>query len=387
MNPFQLLLVGMVLEGTVLLFEGITGVVADTYGRRISVIIGVFVVGGGMALQGAVLPAESLMPFIPMLGWLLAAQVLFGLGHTFVSGAETAWIVDEIGEERMASLFLKSSRISQAAGLAGIGLGVWLYQLSPGLPLVSVGLLYGLLGVFLIAVMKETGFQRNAAPAGVAPWTEMAQTWLSGARFIRNQPILIFMLIVTVFTGAASEGYDRLWGAHLIREIGFPAHIPLSMAAWFGLIAAISALLSMAVLGLAERRLTISGPRAAALILLVLTALRVGAVLAVALAPGFIWAFAALLLAEVVRSLSHPIYETWLNQHIGSGSRATVLSMMGQSDALGQIAGGPFVGWVGSRLSIRASLTVAALLLSPILPVFARVLVRGKPAKEPEQAS
>jgi predicted MFS family arabinose efflux permease len=92
-----------------------------------------------------------------------------------------------------------------------------------------------------------------------------------------------------------------------------------------------------------------------------------------AFSSNFAWALSAVLLFDVVRTLSGPIYDTWLNLNIDSKSRATVLSMMSQSDALGQTAGGPFVGWIGSRFSIRASLVAAAVLLSPILAVYARV--------------
>ena len=45
MNPLQLVLVGTVLEATVLLCEVPTGVLADTYSRRLSVIIGFVLIG------------------------------------------------------------------------------------------------------------------------------------------------------------------------------------------------------------------------------------------------------------------------------------------------------------------------------------------------------
>ncbi|AKG35998.1 hypothetical protein [Paenibacillus durus] len=71
-------------------------------------------------------------------------------------------------------------------------------------------------------------------------------------------------------------------------------------------------------------------------------------------------------------SVAEPVYASWLNRNLESRSRATVLSMVSQSDALGQTAGGPVVGWIGSRFSIRASLLAASLLLLPLLAVFGR---------------
>lgn len=42
LNPLQLVLVGVVLESMTVLFEIPTGVVADLYSRRLSVILGFF---------------------------------------------------------------------------------------------------------------------------------------------------------------------------------------------------------------------------------------------------------------------------------------------------------------------------------------------------------
>ncbi|GED18039.1 hypothetical protein TS65_30205 [Aneurinibacillus migulanus] len=125
---------------------------------------------------------------------------------------------------------------------------------------------------------------------------------------------------------------------------------------------------------LAEKRLDMGNERVVIVGMFVLTELRIAAILSFAFSPNFAWAIGSLLALGVIGTLSGPIYDTWLNLNIESKVHATVLLMMSQSDALGQTAGGPFVGWIGNRLSVRASLVVAAVLLSPILVVFGRVL-------------
>ncbi|MFP3390072.1 MFS transporter [Brevibacillus sp. SIMBA_040] len=374
LNPFELLLIGMVLELAVLLFEGVTGVVADTYSRKLSVIIGMFVIGTGFAMQGVIPVLEGLVPFIPVMVWLLLAQVFYGVGDTFVSGADTAWIVDEVGEEKIGTIFMSGKRYALLATLLGIALSVGLSTLAPNLPYLVGGILYLLLGVFLILFMKETTFVRKEREEGTSHLKEMTTTWLSGAKVIRSQPILFLILLVTLFTGAASEGYDRLWEANLITEIGFPQVETLSMPMWFGIIAAISALLSLVAVRIAEKRLDVNNERVVVVGMFVLTGLKIAAVISFALSPSFEWALACLLLIGVIEALSSPLYDTWINLNIESSVRATVLSMMSQSNALGQTAGGPVVGWIGHRLSIRASLVVAGVLLTPILVVFGRVL-------------
>ena len=88
LSVIQLVLVGTVLELSIFLFEIPTGMVADAVSRRLSVILGVFLIGAGFLLEGA----------LPIFATILLAQVLWGLGYTFTSGATQAWITDEIGE-------------------------------------------------------------------------------------------------------------------------------------------------------------------------------------------------------------------------------------------------------------------------------------------------
>ena len=61
-------------------FEIPTGVVADSYSRRLSILIGVGLTGAALVLIGL---TESF-------ALLLVGQVVWGLGTTFTSGATTA---------------------------------------------------------------------------------------------------------------------------------------------------------------------------------------------------------------------------------------------------------------------------------------------------------
>lgn len=53
LNAFELVLVGTVLETSCFLLEIPTGIVADLYSRRLSVLIGVFLYGFGFLLEGS----------------------------------------------------------------------------------------------------------------------------------------------------------------------------------------------------------------------------------------------------------------------------------------------------------------------------------------------
>jgi DHA3 family tetracycline resistance protein-like MFS transporter len=76
LDPLRLVLLGTALEVVVFVFEVPTGVFADTFGRRRSVIVGCLLMGSGFALEGA----------IPEFVAVLAAQAIWGVGYTFISG-------------------------------------------------------------------------------------------------------------------------------------------------------------------------------------------------------------------------------------------------------------------------------------------------------------
>jgi DHA3 family tetracycline resistance protein-like MFS transporter len=59
--------------------------------------------------------------------------------------------------------------------------------------------------------------------------------------------------------------------------------------------------------------------------------------------------------------------------------RATVFSMRGQADALGQMIGGPIVGLVATVFSLRAVMVLAGLMIAPALWLYRRSL-RHAPA-------
>src|SRR5215216_3112700 len=114
LTPVQLILVGTALELSAFLFEVPTGIVADVYSRKLSIVIGYVLMGLGFLVEG-------LFPvFLP----ILLAQVIWGLGYTFTSGATQAWITDEIGEGEANKIFLRGTQMGLFASLIGMGIAM-----------------------------------------------------------------------------------------------------------------------------------------------------------------------------------------------------------------------------------------------------------------------
>jgi len=73
-----------------------------------------------------------------------------------------------------------------------------------------------------------------------------------------------------------------------------------------------------------------------------------------------------------------PVLAAWLNRNVDSGVRATVLSINAQAGAIGQVLGGPPLGLLAGRTSVRLALLVSAGLLAPAVGLFARLRPRGQ---------
>src|SRR4051794_2888453 len=131
LDPLQLVLVGTAVEGTIILFEIPTGIVADVYSRRLSIILGQVLFGTAYILEGSV----------PLFGAIVLAEVIRGIGETFLSGASQAWVTDEVGEERVGALFLRGAQVIRVAKLAGLGVGIGLATIQLSLPIVLGGAL------------------------------------------------------------------------------------------------------------------------------------------------------------------------------------------------------------------------------------------------------
>ena len=72
---------------------------------------------------------------------------------------------------------------------------------------------------------------------------------------VRGRNILILIMAMTFFYGLSSEGLDRLWEAHFLANIQFPALADLSVVTWFGFINVGQLLLNLVLTEAVRRRI------------------------------------------------------------------------------------------------------------------------------------
>lgn len=377
LSPLALVLMGTILEATIFIFEIPTGVLADVKSRRLSIIVGCLLWGLGLLIEGSA-------PFF----WTVAlAQVIWGFGYTFISGATEAWIVDEVGDERAGQAFLRGAQAGQIGDLLAVPIGVALGSIAVRLPILVSGSLMILLGIFLAVAMPEEGF--TPTPAGDrTTWRLMLKTMKSARRLVRRQPVLLTVLGIGLFYGLYSEGLDRLWTPHVLESFAMSLSAVLEPVALFGIIRAVLLVISLVATEVVRRRIDTTRSASLSRVLMINAGFIVVALAGFALTRSFWVALVLYWLVGTLRAIRWPLHSAWFNQRIDDSQvRATMFSIGSQIDAIGQVCGGPMVGAIGNAVSIRAALIASALLLSPVLPLYSRAIRRGGPTSGSEPST
>ena len=377
----QLSLISIVITLTVVLAEIPTGIVADVFSRRLSVIIGGAFVGLCYTLIG----------LFPLFGILLLAAFIEAVGDSFVSGALQAWITDEVGVDRVGPIFLRSTQIGTIAHWVGIGLSIVLAALfGLRLPILIGGLSWFGVTAFLIIAMPERGFVR---PAQTKPGAslqahlrEAVNTFAAGARLLRANRVLQLLFAVQVLLMVFFDSFYRLSRTHFVRSLSLPMiTVPLLGTlkdnVWFGGFEAAQGMLVLIGAEGVRRKIDLNKQQLLLRVLLAFYGVVFVGVVVFAITGQFVVAVIAWLLANVLHQLAEPIISTWINQNIPADVRATVLSISSQANMLGVTGVNPIISGVGDRFGLRSGLLLTGVLLLPVLGLLGSRTKRNSKSK------
>ena len=376
LTPVQLILVGTALEVSAFVFEVPTGIVADVYSRRLSIVIGYVLMGLGFLVEG----------FVPAFLPILLAQMIWGLGYTFTSGATQAWISDEVGEEAANKLFLRGTQVGLFASLIGMGAAMLVGANNVALPIQVGAVGVVLIGITLMIIMPETGFHPTPREDRNT-WQHMWHTFRQGAQAVRSRPRLMNIVFIGLFYGLYSEGFDRLWVKHLLDNFELPVLFGNNQVAFFATLRVAGALLTILAVRFVEKRVDSTSPLAIGRAVFLVTAVISVALIGFALSPFLAFSLSLYLVISVLRNVQIPLQTGWVNQKLDPQVRATVHSMFGQVDAIGQVMGGPIVAGIASVGSAIAALVTSGLLLTPALFFIDRANAQSKEELELEASS
>lgn len=341
-GPLQLVLLGTTLEITMLVSEVPTGVVADRFSRKWSTVLSFAIMTAAMFLHVATTEY-----------WvLLISQALFGLGWTFRSGADVAWLTDEAAwltegtdtaDVDQSPILLRRHRLGMVAGLVAL-LPTTLFG-GGNLRLV-IAICAGVLGlttIWLAAAMTDhfrAGFDEDEHPHS------MREILSEGIATTRRVPTLRILIGVMVLMGIGAEALDRLGFKQFLDEGDFGD----DSIFWTGLLFMALGALGVAVVWVTEQALE----RGIKLVMLatILLAISAGGAVIAAIAPAIGIAI-GLALQDPCREALDPVSVAWTNREAPPSARATVHSLVNQAHGLGEVAGGLTLGAIAELTGIR----------------------------------
>ena len=356
LSAWQLVFLGTAMEITVLVCEVPTGVMADTISRKWSLVLSHVVMGTGMVITGFVTDYTA----------LVVSQMIWGLGWTFSSGADVAWITDELDDPvRIDRVLTRTFRYLQYGAIVGmVCFGVLGWAWSLGAAIVSAGLVMIALGAFVALGFSE----HNFTPTREHRWRESVATFRRGVSLARHDHEILLVLSAIILVSSGAEAYDRLYPKRLI-DLGFPEDPDPIL--WFSMLGIV--LLTIGALALRVVEYRIDGVGVPRRVLLASCLIGAIGMLLLGHAPNAAVGIAGTMLVggiawEVIRSVS----VIWVNRRTTSDVRATVQSFLGQTESVGEICGGIVMAVLAQATSISVALTVSAALLTTAALVVAR---------------
>lgn len=344
LSPSQLVLIGAAQGFVALMFEIPAGVVADAISRKWSLVC-------SHALMGTAMIATGL---VTDFGLLVATQMLWGLSWTFASGADVAWITDELDEPARISVVLVRSGRAQltgaAAGIVCVGALAALMERSVAMVLAGAAML--LLGLYVVARFHE----RRFVPASTRRWSASWSILVRGSVLVIRSRAILHMFAATLLVNGAWVAFGRLQARRLV-DIGLPS----DPVVWFTALGVLTLLVGAAALRIVERQIDDQG-----------TALRGYAIACAAGVVGSIGlagapeevsgSAAVLLVAGIALPLTRTIGTIWVNRQTSGDVRATVHSFLAQAEYLGEIAFGLAIAAVARLAGLSPALVTCGAL-------------------------
>jgi MFS family permease len=345
-NLFQIGLLAAIFEASILIFEMPTGLVADIYGRKISVTLSAFV-----SLVSGIL--FILFPFL--LGFIIA-EIFNGLGETFRSGALEAWLVDSLKhedkEEKVKHAFAQGTKYRTIGNLLGLILGGYLASLNIKLVWVPFTLIFFILSIFLLSKMKEEYKIEKMISAGIRP--KISEATRKSLMVIKSQKLILALLLLVLFSEFSFETISQYWQVHFSENLFIRTE-------YFGWILVISSVLTILLINKVTKLSEKFKHEVSTLVILEILFLLSLFIVALTYSP--LLAVIFFILLQSFASFKDPIFLDLYNKHIPSEQRATLLSFQSLVGSGGEVLAGLCIGVVALKFGLRITFSLGSVVL------------------------
>lgn len=316
-----------------------TGIVADTYGRKASMII-------GSALMGISMLAWPIAPTVPL---ILVAYAGMALGYTFLSGAEEALFFESLKQVGRAGEYQRLAGQIGAMTLGTFAVGNAISGLLAAIDLIIPFLAGGMcimVMLFIVLTLKEPSTNKQVDGQAQNSYRQVLRDALA---LMRTRPTLRYPVIYLAFVPLA--GF--LLETFLVQPQAISFGIPI---AWIGFI--IMAIQLANILGsnwsgqistqMGEARLIYLAPLAIVASLILLAVLQAPPSLTLIAVIGF------------VTAVLRPLIMNLIHAGVTDEIRATALSMQSLISLLLMTVGELTVGYVADKAGLPIAYVVLA---------------------------
>ena len=332
-------------------FEVPTGAIADIIGRKTSFLLSCSIRAVAFAMYWS---AQGF-------GDCLKAELVDSIGTTLASGALDAWAVDgmrEEGDDRPADrIFARAYFLASPFMMATGMIGAYVADVDIALPWPCGAASFAFAGLVAVVLMREN---RKRAPRMEGPFRVWARTTRDGFATVYRIPTLVLLCGLTAATSFAVMPAWHYWPARL-QDL---SHQGMWLLGWVWVLVTLAGMGGNALMPWLVLRFRRERVLAAAALL------RGGVLLAAAASANFFPSLFAVVTMQGVRGFAEPTLQGWMNEHVESGLRATVLSVRAMSFTLGGGVGLLCLGLVARSGGIAAAWGGSALLILVSAPAF-----------------
>lgn len=353
LNLFQIVSLEAILIMFVLFGEVPTGIFADRYGRKTSIIA-----------YCLLLIVSEIIFLLGQGFWMMAlSAAVVGIGLSFYSGAGEALLYDSLKEQKKEHLMKKymgtiNASMVAAGAIAGITGSIIASDLSLKslLLLIQMVIVSVIIGTLFSLTLKEPKYKRKIE-------SNPFKLFSAGIKQIKSNPSLMRIVALSIFSTPFFFVITLLYQPYF-KSLNINV-------AWFGAILAVGLVLSALASKYAykiEEKLGVNW-----------------GILFITLTPGIFYvilaflknpliAIASFIAIIAISGFSEPLFSHYRNVHISSFNRATVLSMISLLGALYESAARPAIGWIAN-----SNINWAFLVMGMIV-IIASLSIRLKPS-------
>ena len=354
LDLFQVTLVNLSFMIGIFIFEMPTGAYADYFGRKKSVILSsIFLM---LALFIYFL-SSNIITFI-------IAEITAAMAFTFASGALDAWMVDSMETKQFTGkvdfIFSHAAIIGKVAALLAGLIGAYIGSVSLALPF-GVGAAVSLVAVFVSVFFLKENFVREKAINWTGAVSQMVRITKEGVTYGVQHKVVLWLIISSVIATFAFQPLNMYWSPRMNNLAG--DKIWLMGWVWAGVSFAMM-MGSFLVKQLLKKEKSYTW-------ILMLTVLVLGIpILLISTSDIFGVVLVGFVIYELGRGMQTPVQKAYLNKHIPSEQRATVLSFNSMMGRVGAALGLVILGFVAKNYSIQSSWLISGLLLFLLIPIY-----------------